>query len=277
MIESAWYNLGLAFNISRRVGWVIAPLVFLIGLVYSGGSISYYSLIQLVLLSFPYSVMLFGINDLNDYESDIINPRKKSAQDPRHKNFIYVNSFVAALGLLCVAVILGNKFNIFSVVVLLFVSYFYSAYPLRLKEIPLIDSISNGLIFLAVFSIGYSFGGSLSEIPAKIYFVALCVMGIHAFGAAVDCETDKEAGHKTLAVYIGKRGALLFASSTFIVSYIYSGIGSYIINLYLLFCSILALTAFLFPYKRLEIILFKMIFAGFIVTSTVFLINYSKA
>ena len=270
-------NLLAIVKISRFVGWIIAPLVFIIGHVYSRGPVSCLSVFQCVTLSFPFSVLLFGTNDLYDEASDRLNPRKEPYLDKNFAGLIYRVSALTVLSLLLSSLLTLNYFNMLGTVSTLFFSYFYSAKPLRFKERPFLDSFTNGIIFFSVFSMGYSFGGGLSDIPLKIYYVALCVMGIHAFGAALDYDADSKTGQKTIAVYIGKRGAFLFTFLAFISSYLFSGIRSGIINKYFLFCSAISIIALVYPRKKLELMLFKLIFAGFVVTSLIFLINYMRA
>ncbi len=70
-------SLILLLKVSRPLGWVVAPLVFVIGFYYSNSYLTLLSIVQIILLSFPFSIILYGINDLYDYDSDRLNPRKK--------------------------------------------------------------------------------------------------------------------------------------------------------------------------------------------------------
>ena len=70
-------NFLVLLKTSRPIGWIIAPLVFLVGLSYSGADLSFLPILQMLLLSFPYCLFVYGINDVYDYESDKLNPRKK--------------------------------------------------------------------------------------------------------------------------------------------------------------------------------------------------------
>jgi len=157
---------------------------------------------------------------------------------------------------------------------LLAISYFYSAPPVRLKEGPPFDSISNGVLFFLAFSLGYSFGGDIWDIPLKIYFVAFCVMGIHSFETVMDYRVDKKAGHRTLAVVFGKRAASLFSFAAFVSALLYADIGRPYINYYFAFCSVIFLVSAISPSEKLPIFLFKLIFAGFIVTALLFVVPY---
>lgn len=262
-------------EVSRPLGWIIAPLVFLIGLYYSKAELGLLPIIQIVLLSFPYSLLLFGINDIYDIESDKINPRKRSIEfhggDAR---LIKIVSAAASSLLLMSSLFTYNLSNILCVVLILLLSYFYSIPPVRLKERPPIDSFSNGALFFLVFSMGWSFGNSVVDIPLKIYFVAFCVMGIHAFGTVMDYSFDRRAGHKTFAVVLGRRTASLFALFTFVSAYLFSGIGSNVINYYFIFAIALLLVSIVFTSQKTAVLLFKLIFAGFIITAVSFVAGY---
>jgi len=231
--------------------------------------------LHIFLLSFPYSVFLFGINDINDYDSDKINPRKKPFSITNDiKRFILVVSVFTAVSLILISALTKNHDNIILTTLLLFISYYYSSGPLRFKEIPFFVSFSNGLIFFLVFSAGYSYGGSVADIPLKIYFVALCVMGIHGFGTVLDFEVDKKVGHNTFAVFFGKRVTLLFSMFTFLSAFYFADIGRNFINYYFLYCAIIVFITFVKPVYAVTLNCFKLIFAGFLLTSIIFLITY---
>jgi len=231
--------------------------------------------LHIFLLSFPYSVFLFGINDINDYESDKINPRKKPFLITNNiKRFILVVSVLTAVSLILISALTQNYENIILTTLLLLISYYYSSGPLRFKEIPFFDSFSNGLIFFLVFSAGYSYGDSAVDIPLKIYFVALSVMGIHAFGTVLDFEVDKKVGHNTFAVFFGKRVTLLFSMFTFLSAFYFADIGRNFINYYFLYCAIVVFITFVKPVHAVTLNCFKLIFAGFLLTSIIFLITY---
>ena len=59
--------------------------------------------------------------------------------------------------------------NITTTVFAVFLAYAYSAPPLRLKEKPLIDSLSNSLAVMALLMLGFSYGGTLFEFPDKFF------------------------------------------------------------------------------------------------------------
>ena len=53
----------LLLKTSRPIFWIIMPLIFSVGLFYSGAKFSTLAIVQLIFISFPYSIFLYGIND----------------------------------------------------------------------------------------------------------------------------------------------------------------------------------------------------------------------
>jgi 4-hydroxybenzoate polyprenyltransferase len=262
-------------NLSRPLGWMIAPLVFVFGFYFSGAAITYIAVLQILLLSVPYCVILYGINDIYDYDSDKLNPRKKYLKlTERNKYLVKKFSIYISGGLLLSSFLSSNPQNILCMVLLIALSYAYSVPPVRLKERPPLDSISNGVLFFVVFGLGYSYGGDVWTIPLKIYLVAVCVMGIHSFGTVMDYSTDKKAGHRTFAVLFGKRLASSFALVVFIAAILFSNIETAAIIYYFIYCSILFLISVVIPSEKLALYLFRLIFAGFIITAAAFIVPY---
>ena len=67
----------LLIGVSRPAGWSTLPAFFLMGFISSGSTtITPLLILQILLLSFPVCIAGYGINDIYDYESDKINPRK---------------------------------------------------------------------------------------------------------------------------------------------------------------------------------------------------------
>ncbi len=268
-------TLRLLLSVSRPIGWAIPPLIFVIGLKYSKSYVTILPLIQVLLLTFPFSILLYGVNDIYDYNSDNLNPRKnKRSLDAGIIQLIKQFSSISALAIVISSLLTLNPSNIITAIFLIFFTYYYSAPPIRFKERPPLDSISNGILFFLVFSIGYSFGAPVTAIPLKIYFVALCVMGIHSLGTVMDYTVDKEAGDRTMSVVFGKRVAAIFSASAFLLTILFSDIGNRAINYYFIFCLIISVSISVMPSERFVYQCFKLIFVGFVITAVVFLMPY---
>ena len=165
-------------------------------------------------------LVVFGVNDVYDYETDRRNPRKIASSyegavlDPAHHSDVLKAAYYSTIFIIFSALVNFRRDNILATILLVLLGWQYSAPPLRLKEVPFLDSLSNGgIVFLAWFC-GFSFSGlSISEIPSSSIVLSLCVVGIHALGAVVDSESDSAAGQKTIATALGKRPAAIFAAS----------------------------------------------------------------
>jgi 4-hydroxybenzoate polyprenyltransferase len=255
-------NFRVLFDASRPLGWIVEPLIFLGAMLYVHAPLSPLAVLQAILLTFPYNLFVFGINDIYDYKSDRINKRKTTiyglALPPKYHSVVKKAGLASAVLLAASSFLTMNAFNIASMLLLLFFSYYYSAPPMRLKERPPLDSISNGLGVFLVGCLGVSFGGTLADIPLKAYLAAFCVMGIHAFSTITDFAPDSKAGHKTFATVFGKRTAALFALFTAASTLVFSGIRSPIVNSYLVFCSALFLAVAFKPEEKLASLLFKL-------------------
>ncbi len=261
-------NIKIIIKTSRPLGWIITPAIFVSGLFSSGASLNSLSVLQALLLSFPFSLFLFGVNDVYDYETDKLNPRKGSIEgsilDKKYHKSILISAFIMAIFILFSSILTKNLENLLSISALLFISYFYSSPPIRAKSIPFLDSIFNGLGFLFAFFAGYSFGRSLVEVPFKIYLAALGVCGIHSLSTIMDYEYDKKSDIKTVAVLLGKRLTALFSFVLISITYIFGNYKTPGINHLLLVSILSSLILFVRPSEKLARIIFKIIYLTFI-------------
>lgn len=204
-------------KISRPVFYPAPVLVFLIGMKLAGNPVfSPLAVLELIFLTFPYSLFLFGINDVFDYKSDRLNPRKGSfiggaRLQRKELGSVYRISLLAGLPLLVTSFFSMNIAHISACFLVLLLSYFYSAPPLRLKEIPVIDSVSNAVIIYLVLAMAFALQESILLIPSKVYVFLLFILGLHAMGAAADRKYDRLARHRTIATKLGRTPTILSA------------------------------------------------------------------
>ncbi len=210
-----------SFKDILQSGNMLLGMVFLAGFFTLGftqnnvspGLVAYF---QFFCVTVPLAILIFGNNNVWDYESDRQNPRKNrgllgDVLDKKHHAFVNRLSFASAILLLASSLLTLNLQNLFLMACIVFLSYFYSAEPIRLKTKPPLDSLSNGLGFLLLFLIGYSYGSSIFTVPLKWVAYSFCICGFHSFSTALDYGPDKKAGHNTFAVRFGKRAAVAFA------------------------------------------------------------------
>lgn len=257
-------------KISRPLGWPVLPAVFYMGLITSGGQASIPAIIIMIFLSFPICLAGYGINDVYDYESDRINPRKKSVEGhivyKKDRKFVKKISLAMLSAFFLSTLLMGNLSTTFLAVIFIFLAYYYSALPIRLKERPPLDSLSNGFVyFFLPFALGFSLSKSLYEIPIKFLWITMCVTAIHSVSTMMDFRVDKKVGDKTFAIKFGQRNTAAFAFMVFLLTLLLSQF-SFIFQTYLILCIILTFLLILFPTERFSKIVFKLIFIGFLIS-----------
>ncbi|KAG9086027.1 hypothetical protein FRC07_013220, partial [Ceratobasidium sp. 392] len=182
------------------------------------------------------SMLAFGINDVYDYPSDLVNPRKSATSaegiilPPTYHRFIIQAAVISSALLIGISFLPyrfafslieteGASLPVISTALLVVVMWVYSAPPFRLKERPVLDSLSNGLIIWLVWFIGFissstlaGTGHGLKDTPLEIYMLSLAASSVHALAAAADVEADRAAGYRTIAIVLGRRGCAVFGS-----------------------------------------------------------------
>ena len=205
--------LGLAYRVSRPRFWFYLLGPYTVGCIW--GAERYLDLLNpwffvyFFFFMFPANVLLYGVNDLWDHETDELNPKKEGREHrvtPREREMLgRLVWAVVVLGLLLTVFQSGGERLIF--LGFLFLSYFYSAEPIRFKQRPLLDSASNMLYALpGVFSY-YWVSGTLPPNPV-LAAAFMHAFSMHLFSAVPDIAYDTETGIKTTAVALGRRASL---------------------------------------------------------------------
>lgn len=192
----------------RIEGWAYSYMA-IIGLVLAGGLLHpAWEILIFMTMIFAYLGFCFAINQSSDVEEDILNKCKKNPVamgELSKKNALVFTAAVAALGVVLSAYF-GVKMVLFYAL-FLFLGFFYSWPPVRLKSRFLLDVLSHGLFF----------GVGLFLMP----FIAFeGIFGPESYGIAVaifyhsiirqlqnhiwDYEGDKKANLRTTACVLGK-------------------------------------------------------------------------
>jgi 4-hydroxybenzoate polyprenyltransferase len=271
-MESTASQLLFLIQVSRPILWPVLPLVYVLGLRASGGHCNPLVIAQLALLTFPMNLIGCGLNDIYDYESDRRSTRRRAvwgaAVAPENQKFVF-HACVAIMPLMVLSSLLTrNRDNFVATVALVVMAWAYSVPPYRLKERPPLDSLANGLgYFLFPLMMGFSVGGDPRYMPARYYLLALCVAGVHALATAADYDTDRAAGHRTLAVAFGRRSAAALAFAAFFASRMWGNFESVSVNTYLAVCSSVTLVCVFMPRGFVIAAACVTIFVGFLVAA----------
>jgi 4-hydroxybenzoate polyprenyltransferase len=210
---------------SRPVSWVNTAFPFFAAYLFVAERIDLTLILGTLFFLIPYNFLMYGINDVFDYESDLRNPRKGGIEgallDPKyHALTIWASvsfSAVFVVYLLLVGSWEANLWLGFTLAAVLA----YSVPKLRFKERPFLDSFTSAVHFVGPMVYGLVLAGS-SIADATVMAVIAAFMGwgmaSHAFGAVQDVRADREAGIKSVATQIGARNTVRFAFALYIVS-----------------------------------------------------------
>lgn len=206
--------LRLAYRVSRPRFWFYLLGPYTVGCIW--GADRYLDLLNpwffvyFFFFMFPANVLLYGVNDLWDQETDEVNPKKGGKEhrvEPKERETLR-RLVWAAVGLgLSLVILQTGLFERLILLGFIFLSYYYSAEPIRFKQRPLLDSASNMLYVLpGVFSY-YWVSGTLPPTPV-LAAAFMHSFSMHLFSAVPDITYDTETGIRTTAVVLGRRASL---------------------------------------------------------------------
>ncbi len=197
-----------AFLASRPFSWVNTAFPFVVGWLVSGGTLSPLFFIATFFFLFPYNLAMYGINDIFDYESDLLNPRKASLEgallSPRHFMQLWVWIVVCTVPLAGYLYASGSLVAAGWLTFSLFMVVAYSAKPFRFKEVPFLDSFTSACHFVTPFIYALALQGSLGSRHVLILLAyAIWAAASHAFGAVQDTVFDREGGIGSVSTVFG--------------------------------------------------------------------------
>jgi 4-hydroxybenzoate polyprenyltransferase len=273
-LTQCFSQLVLLIQVSRPIMWPVLPLVYALGMQAAHVRPNAVAIAQMLILTFPMSLIGCGLNDIHDYESDRRSKRRHwmwgADIRPDERAFVW-QACVAMIPLVIFSgCISRNQDNFVTTVSLVIVAWLYSVPPARLKERPLLDSMANGVgYFLMPFSMGYSLGADIRTIPSRYYFLTLCVCGIHALATALDYEADRAAGHRTIAVVAGRRAATGLAFLTFLLTVLLVDFQTPAVRAFMYASTAACAAAAVIPRDRVILGACVTIFAGFLLAAAI--------
>lgn len=210
---------------SRPISWINTAYPF--GLAYwlASGDSGLTLWIGALFFLIPYNLLMYGINDVFDYESDLRNPRKGGIEgallDPRWHAITIRAAIFSCVPFVAFLTVVGSSASTSWLYFTLFMVIAYSAKGLRFKEKPFLDSITSSLHFVGPML----FALSLAEVnfwQPQIFIAigAFFLWGFasHAFGAVQDVVADREGGISSVATVIGARATVRVALTAYVVA-----------------------------------------------------------
>ncbi|MBC7708180.1 prenyltransferase [Polaromonas sp.] len=209
---------------SRPISWLNTAFPFAAGYIIVSHQFSWLLVIGTLYFLIPYNLMMYGVNDVFDYESDILDPRKGGIEGAKlaksqHRNILVA---VAATNLPFLAVLFsyGSAAAKLTLAFVVFMVLAYSVPKLRFKEIPFLDSITSSCHFVGplVYAL-VLLGWHDNYLPYVLAFF-LWGMASHAFGAVQDIIPDREGKLSSIGTVLGARATTRFAVGLYAASVI---------------------------------------------------------
>lgn len=216
---------------SRPLSWINTAFPFGAAYLLAGGGLDSAFWLGCLYFLVPYNLLMYGVNDVFDYESDLRNPRKGGVEgivlDRRIHAVTIRSAIVSNLPFVVALAVLGSTVSNLVLAISVFAVAAYSVPVLRFKERPFLDSITSSTHFVSPAVYGLALadarGGSVdvdvTVVAALVGFFAWGV-GSHAFGAVQDVMADRAAGIGSIGTALGARATTWFA----LVAYVAGGL-----------------------------------------------------
>ncbi len=228
-------DLRFLLKVSRPRFWFYIFGPYIVGLVAAiserGELLNWRPAVFASFFLFPANLLIYGVNDIFDYETDKLNEKKNDYETlvvPDRRRSLTIA--ILATNLPCIiAAIIFAPLALPSLAGFLFFAVFYSAPPIRAKTKPFLDSAFNILyVFPGAFAYQMLSG---SFLPVSQMIAAGCwTAAMHAYSAIPDIEADKEANLKTIASVCGPYLTLAICAALYlaaaVISFEYLGIVS---------------------------------------------------
>lgn len=207
-------------HISRPVLWINTLGTGVVGMWLTGSLWQWEAAALLIWLTLPFNLLIYGVNDIFDQDTDALNPRKGSLEGARIRSAevrsIWCWVLATNLPFLLYFVMTLPAAALLWIALYVLVFVFYSAPPFRFKARAYLDSISNAAYAFPLVFLPYALGAG-PVWPAALGLMAWSAAK-HTFDAVQDIEEDREAGITTTAVRLGARGVVAWSGAWWLLS-----------------------------------------------------------
>ena len=186
------------------------------------------TLIFFLFFTYPANIYIYGINDIFDYETDKLNPKKvqyESLVMPDEWPKLWRNIILFCLPFLIYGFFVLKIEALITFLAFFFFAGFYSASPIRAKARPFLDSIFSAghYIATAVFSylmISNFLNQQISWINLSICTLAgmFWAIAMHAYSAVPDIKADRDAKLETIATKLEKNKTIILCAVLYALS-----------------------------------------------------------
>lgn len=194
---------------SRPLSWINTAFPFAAAYFMVVREIDVTLLVGTLFFLIPYNLLMYGINDVFDYESDLRNPRKGGVEGgllrPDLHRATIIAALVSCIPFLAYLLWMGNQWSQLWLLLTVFTVLAYSVPGLRFKERPGLDSLTSASHFVGPMLVGLTQAGAEFTFELTLVTVAFLLWGAasHAFGAVQDISADRAAGIGSIATSLG--------------------------------------------------------------------------
>lgn len=222
--------IGSIVKASRPVSWINTAYPFAAAYLLATRDVDLALILGTLFFLVPYNLLMYGVNDVFDYESDLANPRKGGIEGDvvrdravakRVHRGILIACAVTVVPFMVALIALGSVAAAVTLVLVVAGVLAYSVPVLRFKERPFLDSLTSALHFAGPLLYALVLAGSplldRAVWPIWVSFIAWG-MASHAFGAVQDVRADREGGIGSVATVIGARATVWVAMALYVVA-----------------------------------------------------------
>ena len=215
---------------SRPVSWINTAFPFAAGYLVLTHALDARLVVGSLFFLIPYNLLMYGINDVFDYESDLANPRKGGIEGDvvrdrfearRVHRAIIWSSVITVVPFMTWLLTQGSMTARVTLVLVVAGVLAYSVPVLRFKERPFIDSLTSAMHFVGPLLYAIVLTGtpltSRDVWPIWVAFIAWG-MASHAFGAVQDVKADRAGGIRSVATVIGARSTVWLALALYVAA-----------------------------------------------------------
>ncbi len=208
--------------ISRPISWPNTAYPFMAALLVTGGEVNTLFWVGTLYFLVPYNLLMYGINDVFDYESDMRNPRKGGLEGAKEQKSLHPLIITAAVLVnippLVYLLLHGSLTANITLLAVVFLVVAYSAKGLRFKEIPVLDSVTSSLHFVGPMLYAMTLTGF--EATYWPFVIAFFLWGAasHAFGAVQDIIPDRQAKLVSIATVFSARSTVRLAFVSYVIA-----------------------------------------------------------
>lgn len=214
-------RLNRVLTLSRPRFWLYEAGTFAVGaaaaIAQGGGVWSWLLPVWFLYFLVPANVLIYGVNDVYDYETDRRNPKKQGYEQllaPRdHRTVLGYAGAAGALGVLLAA--LSPRATWLPLAIFLLCATFYSAPPIRAKGRPLIDALFSAGHYVATGWVGYAAALGSGVPAAGLVAGMLWAAAMHAYSAVPDIAADRASSLDTVATLLGQRRTVLLCAALY--------------------------------------------------------------